>query len=121
MKHLQVETVGLHRRLTTDYTIYVKAIDESFTIPKGFTTDYSSSPWFYPVDWRKQVVAGVLHDWLYKTGQMTRREADALWYHVVRQGGPNYHVGPILGGLGWLGLRAGGWVAWRRHRAADGD
>jgi hypothetical protein len=59
--------------------------------------------------------AGILHDWIYKTGSTTRREADALFREsLVADGFAKWKARMM-----WAGVRAGGWVAWRRHRAND--
>lgn len=88
-------------------------IDEKvYTIPAGFTTDYSSVPtalsWF--VDWRKVDLAGVVHDYLYTNKILSRKNADKAWRQIASQG--KYHVNRVQGGLGYLALRAFGWIYW---------
>ena len=87
--------------------------DTIVTVPAGFDTDYSSIPRLALVimgDWTRHDLAGVAHDWLYRT-QAQRAAADRVWWIVARSG--ERHVDPVQGFLGWLGLRAGGWVAYR--------
>lgn len=88
------------------------------TVPKGFETDFSSIPlWSQPIllgPKSRYRVAGAVHDLAYLVG-VPRRLADRIWRHVARSG---EGVGPVRGFLGWLGLRLGGWVAWRRHKRA---
>lgn len=67
-------------------------------------------------EWYRTGLAGILHDWLFRTGHVDRATADAL-----------YHEALIALGLSrwrafvrWAGVRVGGWSAWRKHRMNDG-
>jgi hypothetical protein len=93
-------------------------------VPAGFELDFDSIPRI-PVlhawlEGRAQRAA-VPHDWLYYAGQrtpeggpVTRREADRIMLDaMVECGLPRRHRWPI-----WLGVRAGGWAPWRKHRRA---
>jgi hypothetical protein len=104
------------RELLADLTIEL-AEDEAITVPRGFVTDYSSIPWIFRfiVRWSKVDIAGVVHDWLYYTGSRSQAEADRLWRLIARAG--QHRANALQAWLGWLGLRIGGWCAWRRHRA----
>ena len=63
-----------------------------FEIPKGFVFDGMSVPWFlrsfFGGPYRPRTVEAVLlHDWLYGTGRLGRKEADLIFYrHLVREG-----------------------------------
>ena len=61
-------------------------------------------------------VAGAVYDPAYFVG-VPRRLADRIWRHVARSG---EGVGLVRGFLGWVGLRLGGWVAYRRHARERG-
>ena len=84
-------------------------------IPKGFDTDYSSIPsclhWI--VRWSKVDVAGVVHDWLYRRGNLTRWDADKVWRLVARSG--PHSANWLQAWTCWLGLWLFGGFAWRQH------
>lgn len=88
-------------------------------IPAGFVCDGSSVPVPFrslAARFTKSIAAGVLHDYLYATGKFSRRVADWLFYKALRDAG----VPRWRSGLMWVGVRAGGWVAWNRHRKPAG-
>ncbi|HAC01142.1 MAG TPA: hypothetical protein DCF67_06520, partial [Brevundimonas sp.] len=55
--------------------------------------------------------AAAVHDWLYRTGLLTRRQADAVFYRALRASG----VACWRAWLIWAGDPLGGW---RRHRGS---
>lgn len=69
--------------LLTPFTFEVGALGSGdvVAVPAGFVTDFASVPW--PL-WIIEPPLGdagkaaVLHDWLYETGERSRREADAI-------------------------------------------
>jgi len=57
-----------------------------YQVPKGFKCDLASVPKILAAlapDWRQSARAGVLHDWLYRTGFLTRRQADLVFYYAL--------------------------------------
>ena len=84
-------------------------------VPKGFITDGASVPRiFWPVfppfgPWLK---AAILHDWLYATGKVSRKEADRLF----RDGA--CAVAPVRGRLMYIAVRAFGGRYYRGAIAA---
>ena len=92
---------------------------DPLTIPAGTITDFSSIPWYgrILVRWSKVDIAGVVHDWYYQTGATSRARADAIWRLVAMAG--TYHANAFQAWVGWLALRVGGWIAWRRYRSQD--
>lgn len=61
---------------------YHKDDKTSFEIPKGFKTDFASIPrflWVFISPTGKHDKAAVLHDYLYRTRKVTRRDADMLF------------------------------------------
>lgn len=68
------------RKLLRDLVVEIGGADP-ITIPAGFVTDFSSIPWFARalVRWSRVDIAGVVHDWLYTTSELSRRQADRLW------------------------------------------
>lgn len=84
-------------------------------IPAGFTLDFASVPgpiqWLFP---SRAIfsLAALVHDYLYKTGCCTRWEADAVFYSLLAAERLGVGVRTVM----WLGVRLGGWAAWRQHR-----
>lgn len=116
-----LQTERMHdgrRRLLRDLVVQVAGEPEPIRIriPRGFETDYSSIPWLARLlfHWSRVDVAGVVHDWLYFTGEMSRTRADMIWRLVAVAG--DHHANAVQGWAGWLGLRLGGWFAWDQHR-----
>ncbi len=92
---------------------------------KGMLTDYSSTPGIYDaiVEEKRVRFAGVIHDAAYQTGtdcegrKINRSEADMVWRLVAQHG--DYSANAFQAWLGWTGLRAGGWLTWRKYRKTD--
>jgi hypothetical protein len=85
-----------------------------FRIPCGFVTDFASVPrllWnvLSPFD---AGLASVAHDWLYKTGRLSRQESDAIFLQLMLDG----DVNTVKARLMYLGVRIGGWLPWGRYR-----
>jgi hypothetical protein len=87
-------------------------------IPSGFVTDFASVPRIF---WRvfpplgPWAPAAVAHDLLYARGEVARKEADRRFYGAMRLTGVPWLSATIL----YLGVRVGGWYAWRQHRRND--
>ncbi len=89
------------------------------TVPAGFDTDFSSYPWFTRILVRfdRVDVAGVVHDYLYRYGLRTRREADRIWRLIACHG--KRSANGVQGWLSWMGLRAAGCAPWLKHRRSE--
>ena len=94
---------------------YITASGETITIPEGTRTDYASVPKalhaVLPPTGRYTYPA-VLHDYLYRTGRVTRAEADKLFLESMGVS----RVSPQRRWIMWAGVRLGGWAPWRRYR-----
>ncbi len=84
-------------------------------VPKGFVTDFASVPqlfWNILPPWGTYGKAAVLHDWLYKTQEFSRKFSDDLLLEGMK----------VLGVTAWKrnviywGVRIGGWMAWNEHK-----
>lgn len=86
------------------------------TVPAGFDTDFASVPRLPFMFWflgDRADYAAVLHDWLYRTANATRREADRAFLWAAEMEG----VGRISRWTMWAGLRVGGWTSYdQRHK-----
>lgn len=106
------------------------AASEFVHVAAGFVTDFASIPrplwWLWPPSQGPYLAAALVHDCLYKAGYVTRAdgtarvinrgEADRVMLDVMRACDT-----PLWTQRGiYRGVRVGGWVAWRRHRKADG-
>lgn len=111
---------GMKWRLTSPLR-YVHN-DTTWTVPRGFVTDFASVPRFF---WRllppvgagthaNYGLAAVLHDWLYATGKLPRKECDGLFYEAMRSLGVSRWRALAM----YWSVRAFGWVPYNRYRHA---
>ena len=84
------------------------------TVHRGFVTDFSSIPTLFQwvVHWSKVDVAGVVHDYLYDRGTLSRWQADRVWFEVARSG--DHRANCVQAFACWLALRLFGWCVWCR-------
>lgn len=91
------------------------------TVPQGRHTDGASVPrllWAligHPLS-GNVYPAALVHDELYLRAITTRREADAVFYHLLTQLLPASAWARVRCYSYWAGVRVGGWVGWRHHR-----
>ena len=118
---LALEKVGRRTwRTTRDITYYVGKLHSGWaiTVPVGFETDGASVPrvlWmFWPPLCGAYDQAAVLHDYLYRTQFMCmeRVVADALLLEAMKA----LKTGALARWCIFVGVRAGGWVTYRRYR-----
>lgn len=92
-------------------------LDRHIFIPAGFETDFNSIPrglWniLPPTEFGE---ASLIHDWLYVNNGVKRGKADRIYLEVLK----------LLNAARWKqqlmyrGVRWGGWLAWKRYRAAE--
>lgn len=115
---LQVERIAAGRRiLLRDLVVEVTGRygTHTITVPKDFETDYSSIPTclHFVVRWSKVDIAGVVHDRLYSTGEIPRREADWVWFLVAIGG--DYCANLFQALLCWLALKGFGVDVWNKY------
>ena len=106
---------GKHWKL---HTTFVYRSGQDFVIPAGFVTDFASVPWpFWSFirPWGRWGKAAVLHDWLYQNHQavwISRKGADRMFLEAMVV----LEVAPWRRRLMYWGVRAFGWLAWRKKR-----
>ena len=59
--------------------------------------------------------SAIVHDWLYKTGILTRSQADSIFYDLIQLEG----YSAVKAWLMWAGVRSGGWISWRKYRKGE--
>lgn len=104
---------GRKRRL--DERLSYAGPDPIIVVPAGFECDLASVPrvlWWWASPDGKYRAAAVIHDFLYRTQECSRRAADAVFYHAMRAAGVRRTQALAM----WAGVRLGGWVAWRRNK-----
>lgn len=126
-RHPDIHAVDLapdyrYRRLTRDVTIrYGDGEFEYITVPRGFVWDGASVPWLFrrvvTQHGGRHQAAALLHDYLYSTGLYPREVADELFRRAMAYNGTSAAiVWPV-----YIGVRLGGWVAWRAHRRREAE
>ena len=78
-----------------------------WVIPAGFMTDLASIPGlFWSIVSPQEIAHGaLLHDYLYSTKAIPRKEADMALYQIIRE---ENEVGPIRARLVYWAVRLGG-------------
>jgi len=111
LTHAKLEDVFMFTVFFTDGT------RKKFYIPDGFVWDGNSIPLLFAftgTPWEMKIlIAGLVHDWLYKHQHLNRAQADRVHYLFGR-----------LCGKGWWSmskmyrvLRIAGWRAWNHNKA----
>lgn len=122
---LQAEKIGVRKtwlgsRAIWRLTASLIYEDEKYqvAVPRRFETDFASVPrlpLMYLLAGDTAHEAAVIHDYLYRTNGISRRDADALFYQITLETGePRWRAWMM-----WAAVRAGGWRTWNKYRAAD--
>ena len=106
-----------------EYHVQPRNGGEEIVVPKDFTSDLASVPWFarwFISTWKRTARAAVLHDYLVSTkGQekhgYTRKRTDAILLEVL---GVMKHKRRWFA---WLAVRAFGWIAWNKNAPKPSD
>lgn len=94
-----------------------------YIIPPTFVCDLASVPRILrglSTPWHQSARAGFLHDCACRWDEvwlLGRKRADDLYREALRSEG----VSRFRARAQWLGVRVGGWRAWRRWRSTDLD
>lgn len=94
--------------------IYLDHKGREWVVPAGFITDFASVPWpfilFVPRS-GKHNPAAVLHDFLYVTMALKRRECDVIFITAMAA----LDVFIPQAGVMYTAVRAGGWLPWLKR------
>jgi hypothetical protein len=109
---LKTEQIARRAWKLTDELVY-----GDIHVPKGFVTNYASIDVFhnaflfpiYALFAGYGNYASTIHDYLYRTGSMGRKEADSVFYEALRTEG----VARWRAWLMWAGVRVGGASSYR--------
>jgi hypothetical protein len=92
---------------------YYRDDGTTYTVPKGFKTDFASVPqmfWAYISPTGKHGKAAVLHDYLYSTKIVSRKEADKIFLEAMKvlgvakwKRGVMYYAVRLFGGKHYKG------------------
>lgn len=111
---LQVELIDRTRwRLLAPFSYLDPELGQQ-EAPAGFTTDFASvprEPLTFALIGGYGHAAAVIHDWLYRSGRLTRRDADAVFRRALRSSG----IARWRAWLMWAGVRIGGSRRYRRQ------
>jgi len=109
MKQIKIQPFNKTSYIVTE-AFSIRFGGKTITIPKGFVTDGNST--FISRFSPRYVTASIIHDWLYFTGEVTRLEADQIYFIAMK----NLNTNKILRGIFYIGVRLFGGLAWRNHR-----
>ena len=94
-------------RLFSDMRYESCLLKKTFTVPKGFKTNFASVPrlpFAYLLFGGVANQAAVVHDYLYSSGEVTRSQADAVLREASKTSGVNWFQRNAM----WLGVRVAG-------------
>ncbi len=100
------------------YEIGEEGSGRKVTVPAEFVTDFASVPrilWTLIPPWGGYGKAAVLHDFLYDAAPWSRSECDSVFLEAMKVLKVPFHRRMAI----YLGVRAGGWLAWRTRREED--
>jgi hypothetical protein len=93
--------------------VFVSESGVRYEVPAGFITDFDSVPALPLVYWLLKGhtnYAAVVHDYLYESKAVSRREADRIFLEAMKvEKVPWYRRIPI-----YVGVRIGGWWGYQR-------
>lgn len=86
-------------------------------VSSGFETDLASTPrvaWIFVPPWLGDEAA-VIHDWLYREGELNRRVSDAIYYRALQMSGVSWLPRYLM----WLSVRLFGRSSYKRMGVAE--
>ena len=117
---ISVEPLSVHHhwKLTKEIKWYSKRYNIIVRVPEGFMFDGCSIPRLLrniiPVTGKK-LVAGAIHDYLYRTAQLTREQADWCLFDALNENEVSNKVSNIM----YYSVKKFGKRSWNNHRKND--
>ena len=118
MQHVDALEPGRHEWKTwvTQGLLSFKLNGIRYVVPEGFMTDFSSVPrvfrWLFSPSGEPHQSAGLIHDVLYSSTHVTRKDADLAFRAAARMMGQSGVGSQLM----YMALRVGGYPAWRANR-----
>ena len=113
---LKVESIrGTDRRLLLEDLVYETWDRGVVTVPTGFTTDFASVPRLFRGIFPKAGKyrdAAVVHDYLYRHSDNTRKHADCVFSQAMKDLGVSWWRRATI----YRAVRIGGSKAWNNYR-----
>jgi hypothetical protein len=112
---ITVEILPDGRRARLIEPIHVVTHAGEITVPHGFVTDFASVPrafWHVIPPWGKYSLAAVVHDYLYFTGEVSRKAADQVFLEQMRLLGVPWWKRRLM----YYAVRWFGGAAWENNR-----
>ncbi len=100
-------------RWRLEYSVIYSGRTDEWIIPSGFVHDWASIPrWLWPIAGpvSNYGASAVMHDWMYRTQPVSRKDADGLFRRTLKEAG----VGWFRRRSMYLAVRVFGGGAWKR-------
>lgn len=112
--------LGVSGRRATLTKPFVCVVDKDLTIvvPAGFSTDFASVPrifWSILPPWGPYAPAAIVHDYLYVTGIIPKKQADDIFLKIMK----NLKVSKWKRNTMYQAVKLGGGEAWDEYRKKD--
>ena len=91
---------------------------EGFLVPRTFTTDFASVPrmfWSIIPPTGDYTKAAVIHDWLYVSKEVSRKDADGIFERIMREAGVNKIKRSVM----WAAVRLFGGFIWSKNESLE--
>lgn len=115
-KLVLTEAEVVNRWMLVEKLVYYGKTD-LFIVPAGFDTDFASVPralWSIIPPSGLHTKAAVVHDYLYRTHKVSRKDADGIFRRIMREN----EVGGIRRWTMYTAVRVFGWIGWNKHDKA---
>jgi len=109
---------GMSARLLKEHEVRIKELN--IVVPAGFETDFASTPrvlWSIVPPWGRYSPAAVVHDYLYNTAPVSRKEADKAFLAHMEALRVNWLKRKAM----YRGVRIGAVFAWNNYRKKEKD
>lgn len=109
--------LGRKISVTTTEPVWYRDAITYIEVPAGFTYDLASIPrtvWWLVSPW-DVAMESLFHDLLYRQQEIKRRQADQTMLSMMQDRGVPLPVRWIV----YMGVRCGGWIAWKRRAAEN--